>query len=788
MSTELNPVQQAQFPASAPVSAASMTMEANEFTRLNARDIFNIFLRHNRTIGLVVVAVTIMVMLLILFEGPSYTARAITKIDMLPSLGTTGVTPQEREMRMETQKQLVASQSLGEVVVRNLKLDKNAQFMGSSAPKKMTSAQESQRVSVAAEKLHEAIEVKRQPQTQLLEVDVTTRAPQLSADIADQFAIALQQWDNQSRASRRRHSLEILLPQLKRAEQDAYSADRAVADARRKYQLLPGAGTELDLSQINGITNEMVSAAGQSAGSSARASGVAGSNIGGVSLAAQATADLASKQHQYDDLVRRQAELSVTYGNNYPELKAVNAQVASLRSQIASQSEQERTAAIGAVAANARRDSDLARSDASGASARSSTLKGYLNHFVGQAYANTENNVEVSRLDRDAKAKKDAALALESQFEQVVNNSSAGGIIATVLSPAAVPATSSTLSWTKALIASLIGSFVLGCLFAFGREMTDNRLRSSNQVRRRFGLRTFGMLPRVDRDVLAAPSDNPVMRQPRSIFAETARSLYTDVVRLAGGRSQVVTVTSGLPGEGKSTVALTLAAAASMMGRRTILVDLDLRRYGMLQDLHRETGGPDLIDFLAKRRPVSDLNASFPVQGNIYREESPASKLPAILSACGPVVDPGALIASPELSRLVQELREQFDFVVINAPPLLAVRDAKVLSRMADDTLLVIKWGKTIIEEMEAAIDTLDRPPAGVVFNDVDYAEHARRRYSDPIQFIARATDYYDDAGGVAHEGTMAQILRSPFSRFWGWIAAVSPSRRHSTTTQPLAS
>lgn len=788
MSTELNPVDQGPFAAPVASPGHVMAMEANEFTRLSARDIFNIFLRHSSLIAIVILAVTALVMIVQLIQGPSYTASAVTKVDMLPSTGTNTVTPQEREMRMETQRQLMSSQSLDEVVVRNLKLHLNPKFMAASTPEHMTSAQERRLISVAAERLHAMVEVTRRPQTQLIQVDVKTADPELSAQIADQFAVALQQWDNHARVVRRQHTLAILGPQLKQAQADAYTADKAVADARQKFRLLPGAGTDLDTGQINGVTNEFVAARGLSSGSSARASGVSAANIGGVSLQEQTTSDLASKQHAYDELLRRQAELSVTYGNNYPELQAVNAQVASLRSQIGAETEQARTAAIAAVAANARRDADLARSDASGAASRASTLKGYLDHFVVQAYANTANNVEVGRLERDAEAKKGAALSLAAQFEQAVNNSTAGGIIATNLSPAPVPATPSTLSWSKALVAALIGSLVLACLLAFGREMLDNRLRSSHQIRRRFGLRTLAMLPRVDQSVLSAPANNPVTRQPRSIFAETARALCTDVARLSTRGSQVVTVTSGLPGEGKSTVALTLAAAASTMGRRTILVDLDLRRYGMLQELHRQTGGPDLLDFLTRRRPTSDLKMSFPNGISGFHEHNPAAKLPAILSACAPVGDPAALVASPELSRLVHELQEHFEFIVLNAPPLLAVRDANVLSRMADDTLIVVKWGKTTIEEVEAAIDTLERPPSGVVFNDVDYGEHARRRYSDPIQFIARATDYYEDAVSVRGRASLAQLLKAPFRRTRAWFARASNAEPRSAATQPLAS
>jgi polysaccharide biosynthesis transport protein len=774
MNTQLYPVQQPPLPT----SPAGIIVEQSEFSRLNARDILNIFVRHLRLIAMVVVAITSLVLLFEFIEGPKYTARADAKIDVLPALGASTVTPQEREMRLETQTRLMSSQALSETVTHDLKLDRSPTFMGSTANVPMTPVNAQRRFALAAAKLHEATEVMRKPQTQLIEVGVTTSSGDLSAKIADYYVGALQRWDDSTRQARRRQSLAVLLPQLRKAQGELAAAEQSLAAARQKYGMLPGAGTEMDLAQINGITNELVTARGLSSGSSARASGVANSGIGGVPLAAQTTSGIASKQHEYDALLQRKAELSVTYGDNYPELRAVNSQIAELSNQLTEETRQARSAAIGAVAANATRDADLARSDASGAAARASTLRGFLNTFVSKAYANTRNNSEVGRLDRDAAAKRSAVQSLEERLELNLNSIGADGIIATLLPPASVPVRPISLSWRSTLTAALIGSFVLGCLIAFAKEMVDNKVRSSAQVRRRFGLRTFGMLPRVDRALLDKPENNPVMQQPRSIFAETARALYNDVICLGDGRSRVVTVTSALPGEGKSTAALTLAAAPVIIGRTSVLVDLDLRRDGVLQDLHRQTGGPDLIDYLSKRSPVGDLRGQFESQRRFY-EENRRPNMPAILSVQQPVIDPGALIASAELTELIDELRREFDFVVLNAPPLLAVRDAKVLSRLADQTLMVVRWGKTTIEQLEAAIETLDRPPAGVVFNDVDYREHARRRYSDPIQFVARATGYYDDCASFVQPNPVRRALSNQFTRVRSWFAPASRAGAH---------
>lgn len=204
------------------------------------------------------------------------------------------------------------------------------------------------------------------------------------------------------------------------------------------------------------------------------------------------------------------------------------------------------------------------------------------------------------------------------------------------------------------------------------------------------------------------------------------------------------------------------------MGRRAILIDLDLRRHGMLQVMQRESSAPDLTDYLSNRELLERLVPAINT-GSKRRDRSPARKqgaFPAVLSVHNPVPDPAALIASAELGNLIEALKKQFDFVVLNAPPLLAVRDAKVLSDLADDTLLVVRWGKTTFEEFGAALEALDVTPSGVVFNDVDYAEHARRRHRDAIQYAARAVDYYEDAGLMV-KPTVLQRVRTWVSARW---------------------
>src|SRR6218665_2648192 len=179
---------------------------------------------------------------------------------------------------------------------------------------------------------------------------------------------------------------------------------------------------------------------------------------------------------------------------------------------------------------------------------------------------------------------------------------------ATVLAPAAGPTQPINVTPKKDVSAALFGSLLLGFLIAFARDMLDTRMRSAADIRRRFALPTFAMLPAIEPHLLADPANNPVVSQPRSAFAEAARALYLEVAaRPRPGGARIVSITSPLPGDGKTTVALSLAAAAMKQGARTLLIDLDLRRTGILQDIQRASGDPDLIHYIRNRHMIQSL-------------------------------------------------------------------------------------------------------------------------------------------------------------------------------------
>jgi capsular exopolysaccharide synthesis family protein len=216
---------------------------------------------------------------------------------------------------------------------------------------------------------------------------------------------------------------------------------------------------------------------------------------------------------------------------------------------------------------------------------------------------------------------------------------------------------------------------------------------------------------------------------PQSIEAEPYRSLAVALERpRAGAASWVVAITSAQPSEGKTTTAVNLAAALShAAGPRVLLVDADLRRPAVAERLGpRIWSGPSLTDRIrslpASRVPLEPGNCP----------PFPFSVLPA-----GPASnDPQGLLRSPRFGELMREVRENFDLVVVDAPPVLPVSDCTLLSPWIDGYLLVVAADATPRGSVREAIERLERDRiVGLVLNR-DHSALARyyRYYSSYAQ------------------------------------------------------
>lgn len=708
-----------------------------EMQHMSLRQIWYVLRRHRLLLSLVVGLTVAIVLVTQLMAEPVYRSEATVQVELTDGSGANQAEIAARnQQRVANEARIYRSRALAEQVVRDLKLTQDPRFMDPAEAASPRAADQ------AASRLADMTTVSSSSDSDFIDIAVESGSPRLSATIANQFIASQQKLRINRRNARKRAVSSALDAEQRKLADEAVAAERAVAEFRSRQQMLVGAGGAEDYSQLNRIAVEAASASAMRAASNARASGVS-SAVRNYSLSGATSPLLQQQQKQHDDLMRQRSDLAVSYGARHPEMQRVDAQLAEIRSNM--QREQDNVAAAEAARASAEaaRERGLASAEAAAAGARAGQLEGQLRALTGKAFTNTTNAVELAALERRAEVSRQAFLITAQKAQEVRSELETTGVNSSLVSPAAIPDGPIAPTPKRAALAALFGSLMLGLLLVFALEMFDNKLRSSEQIRRLFGLHTFGMLPEVASASTISAEDNPLVDDPQSLFSEVARTLGAEVADLAlPGQPQSVLITSPLPGDGKSTVALTLAAAAASMGRRAIVVDLDLRRPtpNLLRTVQNKLNAPDLVDYLTGG---AELKKLLPPAPSPERPREVTSYKPVVLSTRKPVRNPASLIRAPQLRALFGDLRERYDLIVINAPATLAVRDARTLIEVADSTLMVVRWGHTTVEQLRASVELLRNKVHGVVFNKVDYAEHARRGYADAVQFYVDSTDYY---------------------------------------------
>jgi uncharacterized protein involved in exopolysaccharide biosynthesis/Mrp family chromosome partitioning ATPase len=258
-------------------------------------------------------------------------------------------------------------------------------------------------------------------------------------------------------------------------------------------------------------------------------------------------------------------------------------------------------------------------------------------------------------------------------------------------------------------------------------ERLDRGLRSQQETADALGIPCIGLVPRLARGEAVLPGQH-FLTGRSSAYAEAIRSTVAALGLAASNRSsKVVVVSSSIHGEGKTTLALSLAGYIGTLGRRVLLVDFDLRQ-GTARGGSNDSCSGLIEDLLLQNRPLTELIRHVGDAGQDY------------LPMAAYRGDPLALFTSERMSNLIHQLRECYDCVIIDAPPVLGAIEARLLASMTDKLLLVVKWGSTRRELAQNALSQLrgsgrfscDRDDlAMAILTQVDLNKHARYRYGD---------------------------------------------------------
>jgi Mrp family chromosome partitioning ATPase len=277
-------------------------------------------------------------------------------------------------------------------------------------------------------------------------------------------------------------------------------------------------------------------------------------------------------------------------------------------------------------------------------------------------------------------------------------------------------------------VLALIASGLLAVLL----EQLDRTFRTQRDVTDALGISCIGGIPKVARRGKL---------QPHQLIPQDAR--YTEAVRSVAAALQLANtqkkstktflVTSSVPGEGKTTLAISLAVYAARIQRRVLLIDLSFRHPSIASELGGPPGGGVLQ--VLQGQPLAELIRAAPGLGFDY--------LPMSLDS----TDPVTTLTGGGMPKLLRELEGRYDWVVIDSASLLSATEARLLASMSDKVLFAVKWGSTPQEVVRNALDLLRACASGrhdlrdgitAVITQVDLKRHARYRYGDSSESLLR--------------------------------------------------
>jgi len=722
---------------------------------MGLEQIANVFRRRHALILGIIAVVVGMTALIVFTQTPVYEAKATLRMDVpIAADGSDRVQQSaESEMQIETEIRALASHDLAAAMVRDLELLDNPAFSGRKMSKGRTARASQGRIDKAAEQLQSMVTIQRIAHTQLITVTVRSPHPKFAAMIANRYVHVRQMNSMVDRLQRQEGIVAALAKRTKRAGEELRQAEQAVADYRNEHRMLAGSDGTSDAGGINALTAEAVSAASARAAAAAKAAGVSAAAAIRPGPESATSPLLSAQQQRYADLMQRKAELSGFYGSGHPALANVLAQIDEVKRIMEAEQARVRQRAAADAAVQASHESTLARSDAQGAAAREAVLQSNLAALTSKAYRNNEAGVKLAELERAAETQRGLYVGLSGRLKQL-GAALVSGTGLVLQSTAPIPQNPISPTPRKTLMAALLGSTVLAFGCAFVLELTDRKLRSAEQIWRLFGLDSYAMVPMLRSGVEKETAARLIADRPSSLFVESARMLLAEVMRQRrGGGGQVVLVTSPLPGDGKTSIAYSLGAAAIAAGSRAAVVELDLwQRAAAANDEGGAADRDGTIDL------IGYLQGESRVRGLLTQASVSTQNALTVFAPHGQTRDPSMVISSTQLASLFEDLRARMDLIVIDAPPVLAVRDASNMTCFADVTLLVVRWGHTTVEEAADSLVALRSPVDGVVLNAVDYPRHARGRYGDLVQYFNRAGAYYERDDELIQKGFLGKL------------------------------
>jgi capsular exopolysaccharide synthesis family protein len=620
---------------------------------------------------------------------------------------------------LRTQCEILESHSLALEVVRRLKLPTDPSFNG-VAHSIATSPEEP-----AVRAYLSQLKVSAIPETSLVRVRFGARTPKLAADIANTHADAYIRQSIQFKSQANREAEGFLQRKLVDLRKRLERSETELNAYRREKGIIPGLmsldGREaLVIDRLSDLSKDLTAA--QVARISIESDVDTARKGRYYSLPSVIeSSTIQSLKAQLDGLLAQFAGMSDQFKLDYPPLAQLKAKVDKTRQRLNEEIRDKVGAIEAAYSAAVLKEAKLQSEVDSQRSTALSLNDAAVKYAILQREVDTNRQLYNGVLQRV----KDAGLAAEAHTSN-----------ASVVDRAIPPIAPSSPKKTQAVLLSMILALMGGVGISLLLEYFDDSLETAERVETRLHLPNLGSVPSfstAQRGSLSKPitiralpvssTDGKEVIVPsalNSLIGESYRHLRTAILlSRAESPPRTLLFTSAVRGEGKTVSAINTAIMLSQLGRHVLLIDADLRR-SRCHSLLSNTQGIGLTHVLTSSHDVSGAIRATDID-HLY-----------FLSAGTTPPNPTELLASTRMREVLRALEERFEYIVIDAPPVLPVSDALVVSSMIDGVIVVVRAGQTSAKKVKFACGKLRDARAkilGAVLNDVainssEYAEY----------------------------------------------------------------
>ena len=571
--------------------------------------------------------------------------------------------------------------------------------------------------------------------TQLVRVSFDSTDPELAARVPNTLATIYIVADLEARSEATRRSTHFLVKQSEELKAKLVESERALQQYRERERIIDVKGVSLAGAsrQHEDLTSSLTEArrkridleAAYEQVNAAR-QGKAADSFDSLPVVLRHPLVQRAKDAE-SDAERRFSDASKRYGPDHPRMIAAQAELKVAQENLKRQAN--------TVAQGLAKDYELARTN-------EATIERALGRSKGEIQANNRKEFELQSLERDVSANRQ----IFETFMQRSKEARAGEMqspIARIVDEARPP--KGAFGPNKRMIIGLwvLAALLAGVSLALLIEQLNNRVKASHEVESKLGVRAVGVLP-ITRPDPNVPLERMFRESNQNAFSESIRTIRSSVL-LSGLQSprKVVLLTSSVPDEGKTTLASNLAFAFAQV-KKTLLIEADMRR----PKLDRVLGGD------GSRPGLSELVAGTANAGQCIFEVEDSS-LHVMLAGHVPP-NPLELISSPQFSIMMEQLKAQYEVIIVDSPPVQLVSDAVMLAQMATSVLFVVRADKTpypIARHALSRLHRVDAPVLGAVLNQID---------------LEKADNYYGEYSGYGNR----------YYRKYGYYTNTSPKAK----------